>query len=550
MSLSRLLEGQWLEGRYGLERYIGHGSFGAVFEADHVVDGRSLRRVAVKVVECQDAVARDQMNELSAAASLDHPHVLRHFDFGRTRISMKRGEIEVLYLVMELASGTLEGQLRSGLMSTASAAKLTCHVAEALAYLHGQSKVHRDLKPDNILHVGGVWKLGDVGLTKDLGGEGAVRTRAQGARAYMAPEALLENEVAPAGDMWALGVTLLECLTGRQPYSADGLAEWLQVHTYQEPDIPAGLPEPFDAIIPGCLSKNRHQRLTSRQVLETFRSAPVKPPADPETLTVGASGAHFRSVIEAVDRAPSGARIVVHAGNYKGTVVLHRRVEIVAAGAVADVVLDGDGGPALRIAAPDAIVRGLSVRSSSVGARKGEAAIEIVSGRVLIDQCDVTSGLPACIRVESREANPVIRRCRIRQGRETGVWFTAGARGTLEECDLPDHATAGLWIADEANPVVRRCIIQRSKVRGVFVSEGGRGFLDGCVVTGSNGPGIEVARGGHVIVRDCRVVENRGAGLDADRDAKVTLIDTDLRRNAGGPTAGSAVLPKKRVKHA
>jgi hypothetical protein len=546
MSIAKVLVGQWLDGKYHLQRYIGRGSFGYVFEADHVVAARSLRPVAVKLIELNDAEAREQMNELASAATLDHPHILRHFDFGQSRIAASSSEADVLYLVMELASGTLDGRLRSGLLGTASAAKLAAQISSALVYLQVQSKVHRDIKPDNILRVGDQWKLADVGIARDVGVRSAVVTRAQGAQSYMPPEAILEHEVSPAGDVWSLGATLLESLTGRLPYFAESQAEWIQVLHKQEPDIPAGLPEPFDSIIRGCLQKDRHRRWTAAQVHAAIQGVPTGPiQGDSDTFTVGPHGAQYTTLAKAVDAAPSGARIVVQPGIYAGTVTIRRRVEIVAFGAVADVVLEGNGGAALVFETPDAIVRGVTVRSSRVGERKGQATIEIRAGRPLIDQCDITSDLPACVRVESPEANPIIRRCRIRQGRETGVWFTAGARGALEDCEVTGQSVAGIWIADDANPIVRRCIVQRSKVRGVFVSERGQGFIDACFIMSNDGPGIEVTRDAHVVVRDCKVINNHGPGLLATRGARVLLLDSDMTRNEGGAVTGSGTTVYK-----
>ena len=298
------------------------------------------------------------------------------------------------------------------------------------------------------------------------------------------------------------------------------------------------------------MNKDRHRRWTAAQVQAALQSVPAKSAQkDPATLTVGPHGGQYRTLAEAVDAAQAGARIAVHPGVYKGTVVIRRRVEIVGFGAVADAVLDGNGGPALVFEAPDATVRGLTVRSSRAGDRKGQAAIEVVSGRPLIDQCDVSSDLPACVRVESREANPIIRRCRIREGRETGVWFTAGARGTLEDCDVTGQGVAGVWIADDANPIVRRCTVQHAKVRGVFISERGHGFLDACFIMINDGPGIEVARGARVVIRDCRVINNRGPGLQATRGAHVVVLDSDLTRNEGGAvTGGGASVFKTNVK--
>src|SRR5258708_1765946 len=97
-------EGQSIEGTYRLNRLIGVGGFGGVFVADHVVESRIMRQVAVKLIPTEPESMQRQLDELEVATQLHHPHVLRCFHAGS--VTLANGKF--LYLVMELADATLQ----------------------------------------------------------------------------------------------------------------------------------------------------------------------------------------------------------------------------------------------------------------------------------------------------------------------------------------------------------------------------------------------------------------------------------------------------------
>src|ERR1039457_3317612 len=101
------LEGQSIENTYRLIRLIGVGGFGGVFVADHVVESRIMRQVAVKLIPAEPESMQRQLDELEVATKLHHDHVLRCFHTGSATL----GKGKFLYLVMELAEGTLQSRL-------------------------------------------------------------------------------------------------------------------------------------------------------------------------------------------------------------------------------------------------------------------------------------------------------------------------------------------------------------------------------------------------------------------------------------------------------
>jgi serine/threonine protein kinase len=224
-----------LNGRYRLERRLGRGGMGTVYEA---LDGVLERRVAVKVVRedlggplfsgrfWADLDARFRQ-EARAAAAFAHPHVVRVYDFGVDRDRRA-------FLVMELLEGeTLHQHLASaGTLAPGEALQLLRGVCEALTAAHGHGLIHRDLKPENIFlqrHDGGLTaKVLDFGLAKALaaewpeGGADEPKTTSAGLLVgtldYMAPEQVAGDAASPAWDVWALSVIAYEMLTGHHPF--------------------------------------------------------------------------------------------------------------------------------------------------------------------------------------------------------------------------------------------------------------------------------------------------------------------------------------------
>jgi hypothetical protein len=195
---------------------IGPGGMGTVYKARH----RDLDRpVAVKVLHAHlqdDATFAERfVREARTLARLDHPNIVRVYDFGH-----REG---VYYLVMEFVNGaTLREAIVAGGMAPKDALALVPRICEALQYAHDQGVVHRDIKPENILlDRSGAVKIADFGLAK-LTGVGSTRltqtAQVMGTPHYMAPEQIeYPTEVDHRADIYALGVVFYEMLTGELP---------------------------------------------------------------------------------------------------------------------------------------------------------------------------------------------------------------------------------------------------------------------------------------------------------------------------------------------
>lgn len=209
-------------GSYRIEREIGRGGMGAVYEAVRA-DGEFRLRVALKVVKRgvdTDFVLRRFRNERQILAALDHPFITRLIDGGTTDDGRP-------YFVMEFIDGLpLYRYCDRERLSIAERLTLFCRVCEAVEYAHQKLVIHRDLKPSNIFIANdGSPRLLDFGIAKLLDPDLAIDTLQPTATAlrmmtvdYASPEQVRGERVTYATDVYSLGVILFELLTGHRPY--------------------------------------------------------------------------------------------------------------------------------------------------------------------------------------------------------------------------------------------------------------------------------------------------------------------------------------------
>jgi len=231
---------------------------GEVYLADHLQLGRlaALKINSARTQEDSNQVLRF-VREVRLHASLSHPNLVEVLDG-----AVERGQS---YLALEyIAGGTLKQVLEAEkVLGPRHVVALSRGLASGLAYMHEKGVIHRDLKPSNILIAKGTGevKIADFGLARSE--EGTVLTNANrvlGTPAYMSPEMASGQSATPASDVFAFGVIMYECLTGRHPFPHDGLAQLL--HSIREVE-PADLaqaetqaPEPLVSLVKDCMEKD------------------------------------------------------------------------------------------------------------------------------------------------------------------------------------------------------------------------------------------------------------------------------------------------------
>ncbi len=197
-------------GRFELQREVGRGGFGIVFEARDRQLGRSVALKAVRPRAGVPVAVRDAwlQREAEAAAQLNHPNIVSLFDVG----TWEGG----LYLILELLRGeSLDLRLARGPLSQVEALRVAVNVARGLAHAHAAGVVHRDLKPSNVFLTDDGWaKVLDFGLAQVLGGN---QQLGGGTPRYMAPEQRRGAAQDSRTDVHAAALVLVEMLTGGLP---------------------------------------------------------------------------------------------------------------------------------------------------------------------------------------------------------------------------------------------------------------------------------------------------------------------------------------------
>jgi serine/threonine protein kinase len=244
--------------RFLIERRIGSGGFGTVYEA---WDGRLERSVAVKAIEeVGTRNSRRVLREAQAAARLNHPGIVTLYEMGE--------EDGNALLVTELVDGeTLASLNREGALSDREIGEIGADLCEALDHAHCRSVVHRDIKPQNVLVTEEGEpraKLMDFGVARLT--DGAALTApgdVVGTLAYMAPEQAEGRDAGPAADVYALALMLYECWSGENPNrratpaaTARAIGARLRPLRRLRPDLPRELSDTLDA----CLQSRPDRR--------------------------------------------------------------------------------------------------------------------------------------------------------------------------------------------------------------------------------------------------------------------------------------------------
>jgi serine/threonine protein kinase len=282
------LLGTLFAGRFRIESRLGSGGMGAVYLARHEV---LQRRFALKVIRkellADVNIAARFRREARAASRIDHPNVMRIFDFGHAEGGRP-------YLAMELVDGPTLARViaTQGPLPVPRVLEILAQIADALAAAHAVGVIHRDLKPANVVIArrgdgGAIVKVLDFGLAKIVGARGTAALTAQGSvfgtPEYLAPERCTEegDPDDPRGDLYSLGVMAFELLVGEVPFRGK-LVQVLAAHIGEAPPAPSraarreDIPPALDEVVLRCLAKLPAERYASasalRAALATFRA--------------------------------------------------------------------------------------------------------------------------------------------------------------------------------------------------------------------------------------------------------------------------------------
>jgi TonB family protein len=259
-------EGEVVDARFHLLQFLGGSDHSAVFVAEN---SQLSRKVALKFVDANPATSQLQLTRWERAAKLSHPHLLSILHSGRCQL----GRATMLYVVTEFAEENLSQILPVRPLTPSETEYMLRSALEALAYLHSQGLAHGRLKPGNIMAVDEQLKISSDTICRP--GE---KKLAQAQPTVYDPPEITTSGLSPAGDIWSLGITLVEVLTQR-PFVGDGI----RVGDFA---LPESLPEPFLEIARQCLRLDPQRRWTVPDIAARL----LPPSAPPKRKPLGRYG--------------------------------------------------------------------------------------------------------------------------------------------------------------------------------------------------------------------------------------------------------------------
>jgi TonB family protein len=247
-------QGTVINGVYPLRRLLHESEHSAIY----LTDGKThnVPDAAIKLLRTERTLEELQLRRWRTAGALSHPHLIRLLDSGHCQLGTHR----FLFVVMEYAEQTLAQVLPHRALSPDEAREMLAPTLDALCFLHRKNLVHGQLKPANFLVVNDQLKLASDAVRH----AGEPRATVAGSSLYDAPE-VKHGRVAPAGDIWGLGVTIVEALTQSLPWPDEQSGSV---------SLPSSLPSQFADTIQCCLSIDASRRPTANELAARYNVTP------------------------------------------------------------------------------------------------------------------------------------------------------------------------------------------------------------------------------------------------------------------------------------
>lgn len=267
--------------RYSIISLVGTGGMAYVYNA---IDTRLNRRVAIKVLKDEYSSDKSFITKFKAeaqsAARLSHPNIVNVYDVGE--------EGNVHYIVMELVEGiTLKKFIeKRGKLDVNTAVGIAIQIAQGMEAAHASHIIHRDIKPQNIIiSKEGKVKVTDFGIAKVATSNTIAAGQAIGSVHYISPEQARGGYLDEKSDIYSLGVTLYEMISGRMPFAADNTVSVALLHIQEEAiplrELDPEIPLSIERIVQKCMQKKPERRyLTATELIDDLKKAIIEPDGD------------------------------------------------------------------------------------------------------------------------------------------------------------------------------------------------------------------------------------------------------------------------------
>jgi serine/threonine-protein kinase len=303
-------------GDYEILGILGAGGMGKVYKVRNTISDRvEAMKILLPDLAGQKDLADRFLREIKVLASLHHPNIAAL----RTALTLDNQ----LVMIMEFVDGvTLSSRLHQGAIPPALAVKYIDQVLDALSYAHKQNIIHRDIKPANMmLTPDGTVKLMDFGIARSASDRSLTMTGTTlGSLNYMPPEQVKGDPADNRSDLYSLGVSLYEMVTGQLPFTADSNYAMMAAHLQEVPKPPIvlrpGIPQALNQIIVMALAKDPGQRFQSADAFRgALKSVPAQgaatqPGADPRAFVPSANAGSATALFQETPASQSPTTVM------------------------------------------------------------------------------------------------------------------------------------------------------------------------------------------------------------------------------------------------
>ena len=550
-----LVASQQLKGRYRILEKLGQGGFGAIYKVEDMLFNDAIRAAkemgmhGLDPQETQNAIVSFK-NEAVLLANLTHPNLPQIYDHFE-----ERGR---WYLVMDYIDGeTLATRLEKvagGKFSILEVIKIGLQLCTVLGYLHGHQPpvIFRDLKPDNVMitkddHL----YLIDFGIARFFKPGQARDTVNLGTPGYAAPEQYGRMQTTIRSDIYSLGATLYQLISGIYP----GLNPFNFQPLNLDPQEPGNTA--LETLIMQMLEIKEDKRpadtdavkLELQHIQQMCQAASAKPVINPpsqvsvspidspaltsldqqQSLVVSQHGdGQYITISEAVQIALPNALILVKTGVYKESLVLDKDIDIIGNGPKEQIILESNDNHCIVMQTSHATLRGLTIRCQE---SKPYHALDIPQGQLFIEDCSITSNSSACIAIHNAAANLTMRYCTIYGSASNGIVVYDDAQSTIEHCDIFECGEPEIRIATGGNPVFRHCTIHHGQQHGIFAHNTAQGTFEDCDIYNNGYSAVAMASQSNLLLLRCRMHHNQQFGVNVYQEGKGSIQDCDIYSN-------------------
>jgi parallel beta-helix repeat protein len=621
-----------LQGRYRVMRQLGGGGFGLTFE---IIEVRTKTAKVLKVLTNNQSKAVELFQQEAAVLStLHHPGIPKVEPDGYFTYFPRNSQNLIHCLVMEKVVGMdlqkwMENRGQRPIDQTLAVQWLT-ELVKILHQVHSQNFFHRDIKPPNImLRATGELALIDFGAARQVT-HTYWMAQAQGqvtgiVSSGYTPAEQMNGQAIPQSDFFALGRTFVYLLTGKQPTDSTIYNSYSDEIIWQNyaPNISPQLVN----LINQMMARVPSQRPANTQVilqhlqeiesgLQTQPNLQFTPPPQPtpqlkeftrrrfvkifgfgglglagsailytlipkfkSNLVVSSSGSgDYKTINEAIKNAQPGTSILVRPGLYQESLIINKPLKIIGDGTKAQIIIENANSNCLVLNTDNAEVRGLTLRGLAGQNNKKFFTVDILQGKPVLADCDITSDSLACVAVHGTTANPIIQQCQVHDGKTGGIYiydnaqatliecevfrntlvnveikgssnvllqkckiydgkdgglvFHVNAQGTAEDCDIFGNALVNVEIKDNSKPVIQRCTIHDGKQAGIAVTDNSQGVIKDCDIYGNFYSGIEIRESSNPLVQRCQIHDGKQGGMLIQKKAKGIVENCNIFNNA------------------